>query len=75
MGNAELPVDGAAVGGALLTTGVAVADDPQANNRATNNRTIALGQCLTTAMPDPDLVMVLTPVATICYEVPVIVTR
>jgi hypothetical protein len=49
----------------LLATGVAVAEDPQANSRATNNRTIALGQCLTTAMLDPGLVMVLTPVATI----------
>ena len=45
----------------LLTTGVAVADEPQENSRTTNNRTIALGQCLTIAMPDPDLVMVLTP--------------
>ena len=29
-----------------LDSGVAVAEDPQANNRATNSRTIALGRCL-----------------------------
>jgi hypothetical protein len=58
------PDDGTAVG-AALAAGVAVAEDPQANSRATNNRTIALGQCLTTAMLDPGLVMVLTPVATV----------
>ena len=53
----------------LLVTGVAVADDPQANNRATNNRTIALGQCLTISAPDPDLVIVLTPMDTKCNKV------
>ncbi len=30
----------------LLEAGVAVAEDPQANNRATNSRTITLGRCL-----------------------------
>ena len=30
----------------LLAAGTDVADDPQANSRATNNRTIALGKCL-----------------------------
>lgn len=30
----------------LLAAGADVADDPQANSRATNNRTIALGKCL-----------------------------
>ena len=29
-----------------LDVGVAVAEDPQANNRATNSRTIAFGRCL-----------------------------
>ncbi len=29
-----------------LAAGVAVAEEPQANNRATNSRTIALGRCL-----------------------------
>ena len=39
---------GAAVGEVepLLAAGADVADDPQANSRATNNRTIALGKCL-----------------------------
>ncbi len=36
----------------VLAAGVAVADDPQANNRATNNRTIALGKCLVNFVPD-----------------------
>ena len=68
MGKAALlPVDGAAVGDAfaalgelalLLASGIAVAEDPQANNRATNKRTIALGQCLAIAMPDPGLVII-----------------
>ena len=60
---------GLAVGEAPLATGVAVADDPQANSRATNNRTIAFGQCLTISVRDPVLVMVPSPVATNCYEV------
>ncbi|MEO2140850.1 MAG: hypothetical protein ABGX63_01580 [bacterium] len=30
----------------LLAAGIDVAEDPQANNKATNNRTIALGRCL-----------------------------
>ena len=58
------PDDGTAVGEAVvepglvlvlvlvLAAGVAVADDPQANNRATNNRTIALGKCLVNFVPD-----------------------
>ena len=60
MGKAALPASrvGTAVGAdvacglavgevePVLAAGVAVADDPQANNRATNNRTIALGKCL-----------------------------
>ena len=38
---------GTAVGDvAPLDDGVAVAEDPQANNRATNSKTIALGRCL-----------------------------
>ena len=52
------PVDGAAVGEVvtveLLATGVAVADEPQANSRTTNNRTIALGQCFMICLPDLD---------------------
>jgi len=32
----------------LEAAGVAVAEDPQANNSATNNRTTALGRCLET---------------------------
>ena len=49
------PVDGAVVAGtavgaavvaAAAGTEVAVAEDPQANNNATNSRTIALGRCL-----------------------------
>jgi len=41
-------VAGTAVAGTEVATGaeVAVAEDPQANSRATNNRTIALGKCL-----------------------------
>ena len=40
---------GLAVGAVgLLGCGVAVAEDPQANSSATNNRTIALGRCLIT---------------------------
>ena len=54
VGAAAPPVDGAdvACGGTAvgevepLDTGVAVAEDPQANNYATNSRTIALGRCL-----------------------------
>ena len=51
---------GAALGelALLLASGIAVAEDPQANNRATNKRTIALGQCLAIAMPDPGLVII-----------------
>ena len=58
------PVDGAVVAGtavgagvdvAAAGTGVAVADDPQANNRAKNNRTIALGRCLVIRGLDLDI--------------------
>ena len=84
MGNAALPASrvGTTVGapppvavacgiavGETLAAGVAVADEPQANSRATNNRTIALGQCLTISETDPDLVMVLAPTDTNLYEV------
>ncbi|PKB58842.1 MAG: hypothetical protein BZY83_04890 [SAR202 cluster bacterium Casp-Chloro-G2] len=50
-------VDGAFVAGTavgddvappLLLCGVAVADDPQANSKATNIRTMAFGRCLRT---------------------------
>ena len=57
----ELPVDGADVAGTavacgadvgevdpLSDCGVAVADEPQANNKATNNRTMAFGRFLET---------------------------
>ena len=57
-GVAAPPVDGAVVAGTAaargaavgegelpLGRGVAVAEDPQANKSATNNRTIALGRC------------------------------
>ena len=36
----------------LLATGGAVAEDPQANNRATNIRKIALGKCLVNFVPN-----------------------
>ncbi len=58
------PVDGAEVGGTAVGsgadvgaagTGVAVADDPQANNRAKNNRKIALGRCLVIRGLDLDI--------------------
>jgi hypothetical protein len=38
----------------LLASGVAVAEDPQANNRTTNSKTIALGQCFMICPPDRD---------------------
>jgi hypothetical protein len=46
VGAAEPPVLGAEVGAEVgaAAWGVAVADDPQANNSATNNRTIAFRQ-------------------------------
>ena len=46
--------DGIAVGDEVLACGVAVAEDPQANNRTTNNKTIALGQCFMICLPDLD---------------------
>ena len=46
------PDDGTSVGEAVLAAGVAVAEDPQANNRTTNNKTIALGQCFMICLPD-----------------------
>ena len=57
------PVEGAVVAGttvggtdvAAAGTGVAVADDPQANNRAKNNRKIALGRCLVIRGLDLDI--------------------
>ena len=63
VGAAAPPVDGAdvACGGTAvgevepLDTGVAVAEDPQANSRATNNRTIALGRCLINHECDLDI--------------------
>lgn len=49
VGELVLPLDGATVaaGAAPLVdgTGVAVADDPQANNSATNKSITALGKC------------------------------
>jgi hypothetical protein len=36
----------------VLGSGVAVADDPQAKSRTTNNITIALGQCFMNFVPD-----------------------
>jgi hypothetical protein len=57
---------GTAVGETDAAPGVAVAEDPQANNRAKISRTIALGQCLTIFMLDPDLVIVITPIDTKC---------
>ena len=42
--------------------GVAVAEDPQANNRATNKRMIALGQCLNNCDLDVDFGTVPSPV-------------
>ena len=57
------PVDGAVVAGTAVAggadvaaaCGVAVADDPQANNRAKNNRKIALGRCLVIRGLDLDI--------------------
>ena len=52
MGKSALTgVDGTAVGaevasGAAVACGVDVADDPQANRKTTNRKTIALGKCL-----------------------------
>ena len=61
-GTAVAEVDGAevacgAVVGELepLDDGVAVAEDPQANNRATKSRTIALGRCLVNIGLDLDI--------------------
>jgi len=52
------PDDGTAVGEAVvepvLACGVAVAEDPQANNKTTKNKTIALGQCFMIFLPDLD---------------------
>ena len=48
---------GAAVGAAellVLVTGVDVAEDPQANSRATNSRTMALGRNLLICEPSRD---------------------
>ena len=43
----EVGCAGTAVGEVVpLDDGVAVAEDPQANNRATNSNTIAFGRCL-----------------------------
>jgi len=39
----------------LLGGGVAVAEDPQANSRTTNSRTIALGRCLNSHGLDLDI--------------------
>ncbi len=64
MGKAALVPDGGAVvgagtavAGADVATGttVAVAEDPQANSKATNKRTIALGRCLLIRGLDHDL--------------------
>ena len=52
------PADGTSVGEAVvdpvLACGVAVAEDPQANNRTTNIKTIALGQCFMICLLDLD---------------------
>ena len=61
VGGTEPPVEGTevAAGAAVacgadagvvppVDSGVAVAEDPQANNKATNNRTTAFGRCLMT---------------------------
>jgi len=47
VGELVLPLDGASVAAAPLVdgTGVAVADDPQANNSATNKSITPLGKC------------------------------
>ena len=60
------PVDGTGVAwgpavGEGAPLGVAVAEDPQANNRATNNRTIALGKCFMIWGPLLDFGMVPSP--------------
>ena len=68
VGSVPPPDDGAAVVGGtavagtavgedvvpLLAAGVAVAEDPQANNSTTNSKTIALGRCLIICGPDLD---------------------
>ena len=60
MGAAAVVAWGLAVGEVEL--GVAVAEDPQTNNRATNKRMIALGQCLNNWDPDVDFGTVPSPV-------------
>ena len=52
---------GTEVGGALLACGVAVAEDPQANSKATNNTTIALGRCRIKCGLDLDFGTALAP--------------
>ena len=60
------PVDGTAVTwdtavGEGAPLGVAVAEDPQANSKATNNSTIALGKCFMICGPFLDFGMVPSP--------------
>jgi hypothetical protein len=50
----------------VLACGVAVADDPQANNKATNNKTIALGQCFIICLPNLDSDILPSPKITFC---------
>ena len=50
------------VGVELLGCGVAVADDPQANSRATNSNTIAFGRCRAINGLDDDFGKCLPPV-------------
>jgi hypothetical protein len=54
----------------VLACGVAVADDPQANNKATNNKTIALGQCFIICLPNLDSDILPSPKITFCSSFP-----
>jgi len=77
---ATLPVVGTGVGcwaaavGAVeeppvLAAGVEVADDPQANSKATNIKTIALGRCLLPWIHDRDFGMLFSPLFTYCNDI------
>ncbi|MCS5658089.1 MAG: hypothetical protein NZ762_06465, partial [Dehalococcoidia bacterium] len=59
---------GTAVGEAfeLLEAGSEVAEDPQANSRATNSRTMALGRYLLIRNPSSDIGILDSPLNTSC---------
>ncbi len=73
VGRAEAAVGGTDVGAVELLpleAGVDVAEDPQANNRATNSRTTALGRCLINVNLGLDLETG-TASSPLCYELPI----